>query len=243
MEMMTTIVAAAAASLGLAGAAGAAPGASSTHPGASSTGGTTASSTTTDDDASVTKTTEPDSAASQALREPPKMWFGFNTELSPAGSFSASSTAAGSQDNFGSQVAFGVGLNAEFDPIPLLGIAFAPRFLFNVVPNDSMDDAQTMLDLRVRALVGPHLGKLRLYGFADMGWALLFGDPNVDGPYSGLTVGFGAGAAFTMTRSMRMYLEASYELGFENHNDDYDGIGEHVNMFSLSLGAQLGVGG
>ena len=189
-------------------------------------------------------------AAADPVDEP-KAWVGFQAEINPAGTINTSGSAfgiVGPDESFGTQFAYGLGLDFDYQVMPLLAIGFAPRVLFNVIPNDSDSDTQQLLDLRLRVAVGKEvIPKLRLYGILTTGWGITLGGKNdvfVQGDnFNGFTIGFGGGASYAITPTLRLFGEATYEFGFENNNGDNVNLGEHIQFLDLAFGVAAGIGG
>jgi hypothetical protein len=184
-------------------------------------------------------------AAADPVDEP-KAWVGLQAEIDPAGTINLSGDAfgAGFDQSYGTQFAYGLGLNFDYQVIPLLSIGFAPRVVFNVNGNNSDFNSAELLDLRLRAAVGKEvMPKLRVYGIGTMGWGVTFdGIPDLEGNtvnFNGFTIGFGGGASYAIAPKLRLFGELTYEFGFENHDDG----GEHIQFLDLAFGIAAGLGG
>ncbi len=188
-------------------------------------------------------------AAADPVDEP-KAWIGFQAEIDPLGTINYSGTLLGISDDqsFGTQFAYGLGLDFEYQVMPLLAIGFAPRVVFNVIENGGGEDAKQLLDLRLRAAFGKEvIPKLRVYGIGTMGWGTtLGGGQDYFGnstTFDGFTIGFGGGASYAISPKLRLFSELTYEFGFENHNSDNVDLGEHIQFLDLAFGIAAGLGG
>ena len=80
--------------------------------------------------------------------------------------------------------------------------------------------------------------QLRLYGLGAIGYAKFSGwmlsSSDSD---SGMTLSLGAGGAYAINPTLRLYLEAVYELGFEKENGD----DVKLKWLELSAGLQFGL--
>jgi hypothetical protein len=147
---------------------------------------------------------------------------GADFELLPSGS--GDLTLGGNGGSLGGSgsmdTAYGVGLTFENQIDELFSIGLAPRFLFNVNGKNSSTDASTEMDLRARVAVGHDLiPKLRLYGFGEPGYSVIFPASNGNGDTvhpNGFVIAAGGGLSFELSTKVRATFEMGYQWGFQS---------------------------
>lgn len=168
-------------------------------------------------------------------------------ELLPSG------TIEGTFGNFSSSAsadtAYGVGLTFENQINDLISVGLAPRFLFNVIAKNDSGDASTQLDVRARIAAGHTLiPKLRLYGFGEPGYSVIFPPKNNNGDTvhpNGFVIAAGGGLSFAVTPTVRAMFEVGYQWGFQSWSSSTTVLGTVVTASGdykdsyLSLGFGL----
>lgn len=148
--------------------------------------------------------------------------FGVAFEFLPSGTISWSGSLFGVSGS-GSQsadVAYGIDVIADTEVNDLVSIGIAPRFLFNVIGKNDNGDASSQIDLRARVAVGHELiPKLRIYGFAEPGYSIIFppdsNNNNQKVHPNGFVIAVGGGAAIHFTPKIAATFELGYQWGFQ----------------------------
>lgn len=174
---------------------------------------------------------------------------GVDFELLPSGTFETSGGLGGSAKS-DADVAYAIGVIAEKPINELVSIGLAPRYVFHVIGKNDSGDSATQLDLRARVAVGHDFSsKLRLYGFAEPGWSILFLPSTIEingnkvHP-NGFVLGLGGGLSYALSRSVRGYFELGYQLGYQTWSWSGTVLGQTVtdNGDASDSYLQLGFG-
>jgi hypothetical protein len=149
-----------------------------------------------------------------------KGFLGADFELLPNGSITIGS---GNNNNTNdAQAATAVGVIAETQVDELVTVGLAPRYVFGINAKNSTGDSSSQLDLRARVTVGGRVGvpKLRVYGFGEPGWSIVFIPQSVrlnNQSYhpNGFVINAGGGLSYELSSSLRGYFELGYQWGFQ----------------------------
>ena len=165
-------------------------------------------------------------------------------ELLPTGTISGS--IGGFSGSTDANTAYGVGLTLENQVNELVSIGLAPRFLFGVKGANDTGDSSNQIDIRARVAAGHDLiPKLRVYGFGEPGYSIIFPPSNNgNGPSvhpNGFVIAAGGGLSFELSPTVRAMFELGYQWGFQSWSYSNGGItanGDLKDNF-LSLGFGL----
>jgi len=164
------------------------------------------------------------------------VWLGGGLALTAAGTLHVDGADATVSANLTS--AFAINAIVDYPLNELVALRAMPRYIMNIGPPGETSPASA-LDVRVGGTLGKQVvPQLRLYGVGAVGGAILQGsNPSNDRNSAfGVTLSFGAGAAYSINPTLRLYVEAVYELGFyKDHGDDIQ-----LNWLELSAGLQFG---
>lgn len=174
---------------------------------------------------------------------------GVDFEFLPTGTFETSGFG-GATSKSDADVAYAVGVVAEKPVNDLVSIGFAPRYVFHVIGKNSSGDSASELDLRARVAIGHDVSnKLRIYGFAEPGWSILFLPTsfeinNQTVHPNGFVLGLGGGLSFALSSSVRGYFELGYQLGYQSwsYTGTVLGVSGTINGDANASYLQLGFG-
>jgi hypothetical protein len=171
-------------------------------------------------------------------------WLGGGIELTAAGSVSG--TVMGASGSADLDSAFAFMANVDYQLNDLISLRAMPRYIINIKQSGAMGDSLSALDLRVGGTAGKDMApQIRAYGLAALGYSSVSfpSMPGVTSPSaSGLTLTFGAGGAYTINPTTRVYAELSYEFGFESVSGNGFSGDYHLNWLELGAGVQVAIG-
>jgi hypothetical protein len=132
---------------------------------------------------------------------------------------------------------------------PNLSVAFAPRLVFGMKPEDS-DDEWSQADLAVRLTGHVPLGseKNEVFGYVAPGYSMIFLPDvryrgiTIDDP-SGVVLGIGAGAAFEIWPTLSLVGDVGYSWGFHSTTASYQGESTDADLRTDILHVGLGIRG
>lgn len=160
---------------------------------------------------------------------------GIDFELLPTGTIRYN-FGGGTTTNATADTAYGVGMLFEDQIDDLVSVGLAPRYILNVKDANSNGDAAAQLDLRARVAVGGKLiPKLRVYGFAEPGWSVLFPPSSVQVNNNhvhpnGFCLDVGGGVALALAHNVRGYFELGYQWGFQSWDASGTVLGQTVTV-------------
>ncbi|HTR52770.1 MAG TPA: hypothetical protein VMJ10_18780 [Kofleriaceae bacterium] len=166
------------------------------------------------------------------------IWLGGGVALTTAGTIKVTDPTFILWGNLDS--AFAANAIADYPLNDLVTLRAMPRYIMNIkLSGDPDSTAKSGVDLRFGGTIGKQVApRLRLYGLGALGYASFSGwGPSSTDRNSGMTLSFGAGGAYVINPTRRLYLEAVYELGFEQDNGD----DVRLNWLELSAGLQFGL--
>jgi hypothetical protein len=147
-------------------------------------------------------------------------------ELLPTGTISGS--IGGFSGSTDAATAYGVGLTFENQVNDLISVGLAPRFLFNVKGANDTGDSSKQIDIRARVAAGHELiPKMRLYGFGEPGYSIMFPPNNNNGQSvhpNGFVIAAGGGLSFELSPTVRAMFELGYQWGFQSWSYSNGGI-------------------
>lgn len=175
---------------------------------------------------------------------PGTIWLGGGLELTAAGNVSASDGMGGTAST-DLDSAFAFMANIDYQVNDLITLRAMPRYIISIKPQGASDSASAF-DLRVGGTIGKEVApQARVYGLAALGYASV-SFPNMGGTTipnaTGLTLTFGAGGAYTINPTTRLYVELAYEKGFESVSDMGQTVDFNVSWLELGGGVQIALG-
>lgn len=147
-------------------------------------------------------------------------WLGAAFELLPSGTITIGS--GNNETSSDTDTAYAVDVIAASQIDDLVSIGLAPRYVFNVNTKNSNSDSSSQLDLRAHVEVGHTLvPKLRLFGFAEPGWSIVFIPQSVrvnNQTYhpNGFVIDVGGGLSYELNHSVRAFFDVGYQWGFQS---------------------------
>jgi hypothetical protein len=180
----------------------------------------------------------------------PRPSFGVQGQLLPVGDATLADDFESSTFDF--DVAFGIAGQLDVDLGPNLSIGAAPRLIFNIDPEDAVNEADgwTQLDLAARATAHGRLpdSNTSLYGFLSPGYSFVFlprlfheRDVRFDNP-SGFVLGIGGGFVVDVDPSLSIVAEAGYTWGFQSttatDGTTSDSVGWETEFLHLGVGVR-----
>lgn len=184
------------------------------------------------EEASATATAEPDA----------KIWLGGHVGVSPVGTIKAEVLDMTVEND--TEVAFEIGAHFDYRVMPFLSVGLAPAVILNIKGENATDSA-SQLDLPLRIAGGANVfPKLRLYGFAQPGYSILFPPSDDSGETrhpSGFMIGFGAGAGFHVAPRLAITGEIGYHLRFLSDSEQGVELTFQDNYLTFSLGIAAGL--
>jgi hypothetical protein len=139
--------------------------------------------------------------------------------------------------------AFGFGARAMWNANPYFSFGVAPRYIIDLDPENEGTHSSE-LDLRFRVEGGGHPTRaLRIYGFADPGYSLLYvaypGGSSTNRS-DAFCIDVGVGASYAVSRHLSISAEVGYQLEQKYGAIDITGPGDPIyyaqDFFSASLG-------
>jgi len=180
----------------------------------------------------ATATTAPPSLPSQG------MFGGVAIDVIPYGSLKASAQNM----TFDNDLATTVGVSAllEYRVQKYISVGVWPAYLFSVKASGAAD-AATEFDLRARVTAGADVKpRWRVFGYGAAGYSWIF-PPSEMGmsmsTLSGLCFTFGAGAAYALSPTTALTLDAGYQLGLQSVSQN--GVTVDVHPDFLHVGGGL----
>jgi hypothetical protein len=139
--------------------------------------------------------------------------------------------------------AFGLGARAMWNANPYFSFGVAPRYIVDLDP-EGEGTHSSELDLRFRVEGGGHPTRaLRIYGFADPGYSLLYiayPGGSSSSRSGAFCIDVGVGASYAVSRHLAISAEVGYQLMQKYGAIDMTGPGDPIyyaqDFFAASLG-------
>src|SRR5258706_4986543 len=150
-------------------------------------------------------------------------WFGVDAEMMPSGSLSRTA-GFGQIGEASAGTAYALGAMLEQRVTSAVGVAFAPRVIWDIAPADGVTSASSssaaptgkQIDLRLKISYGTQLGRRsRFFVYAAPGYAYGF-EPSGTSTLnpSGAIAGGGAGIHYAIGPRSVLTIDVGYQRGF-----------------------------
>ena len=193
-------------------------------------------------------------AADPSLDPNATTWLGADVEMLPSGSLDRTA-GFGQVAHASAETAYALGAMIEERVTSAVGIAFAPRIIWDIAPagSDAVTSASSssaaptgkQIDLRVRASYGVPLGtRSRFYVYAAPGYAYGF-EPSGSSTLNphGAIAGGGAGIHYAIGPRSVLTIDVGYQWGFQGYSDRNGDIRDRTSYLHLAFGIAGARGG
>ena len=188
----------------------------------------------------------PPPGAPGAVAGPGTTWLGGSLELNVAGNASFPDGMGGTA-SVDLNSAFALNGLIEYQMSDVLSVGLMPRYVMGIKGSASTsNDSDSMLDLRARVSAGTMVApQIRGYGFGCLGYSIIYPPSSAmtNETANGLTLTFGAGAAYFVNPRTRLFFEGGYELGFQSISSMGQSADFKLNFLELGAGVQVAIGG
>jgi hypothetical protein len=172
-----------------------------------------------------------------ATTKPGTVWLGGDAALA-----SPSSDGLNGMGKPNFDMAYALTATLDYQLSPLVSLRAMPRYVTNL--KASMDkDSSSAYDIRGGVTLGTDVApKIRIYGLGALGYSSI-SFPSSTGldSASGATLTLGGGGTYTITPTIRLYAEASYEAGFQSVSVMGQSADYKLNFLDFGAGVQVAV--
>ena len=182
-----------------------------------------------------------------------RTWLGADLEMLPEGSLHQTA-GFGQVSDAPAATAYALGFLLEQRVSDAVGIAFAPRVLWDIGPADAVSSASSQasaptgkqLDLRLRVAYGTDLSpRTRFFVFASPGYAIGFEPSGVNTLHPhGAIAGAGAGVYYALDKRLALTIDVGYQWGFQSYQNASNAeIRDRTQYMHIALGIAGAHGG
>jgi hypothetical protein len=181
-------------------------------------------------------------APAAATTEPGAVWLGGGIDL---GVGTTVTTQVGTQSASASlDTGFGLMMNGDYQIDDLFTVRVMPRYVGNVKFSNTSGDSGHAYDLRAGGTIGKDISPtMRGYGLLALGYfKASFPASTMIPDAGGATLTIGGGLTSTLAPNLRLYVEGSYERGFQSIAAGGMSTDFHFSGLEFGAGVQAALG-